>query len=116
MRRMLFAFPVDLLPAVRGSAVARVAAQQKALLARSVVTGGLAADGVRWVDQACAQVLTRLRQTPASTRQLREQLPLLAERLPRPESPAAPPAPVAARVLTVLAATVVTLWCGRPSW
>ena len=105
MRRTLFALPVDLLPAVRASAAARVATQQGALLARSVVAGGLAADGTGWVERACAQVLERLRQAPASTAQLREQLPVLAQRLPRPESPASPPAPVASRVLTVLAAS-----------
>lgn len=55
-------------------------------------------------EQACKQVLQQLSQAPATTRQLRERLPVLAERLPRPESPKAPPAPVAARVLTVLAA------------
>jgi Winged helix DNA-binding domain len=104
MRRTVFAVPLDLLPAVRGSAAARVAGQQSALLARSVVAGGLAADGAAWVGQACEQVLEQLSRAPATTRQLRERLPVLAERLPRPESPKAPPAPVAARVLTVLAA------------
>ncbi|MEJ5945069.1 crosslink repair DNA glycosylase YcaQ family protein [Pseudokineococcus basanitobsidens] len=42
MRRTVFAVPVDLLPAVRTSAAARVAAQQAGLLARGVVAGGLA--------------------------------------------------------------------------
>jgi hypothetical protein len=105
MRRTLFAFQVDLLPAVRGSAAARVAAQQRALLARSVVAGGLATDGAEWVEQACSQVLAQLRQAPATTRQLRDQIPMLTVRLPRPESPKAPPAPVAPRDLTALAAT-----------
>ena len=105
MRRTLFAFPVDLLPAVRASAAARVATQQGALLARSVAAAGLATDGTAWVERACVQVLERVRQAPASTAQLREQLPVLAARLPRPESPASPPAPVASRVLSVLAAS-----------
>jgi len=108
MRRTVFAIPQDLLPAVRGSAAARVATQQQALLARSLVTGGVADDvtaASRWVERACAQVLTRLQASPASTRHLREELPLLALRLPRPEAPTAPPAPIASRVLTVLAAT-----------
>ncbi len=108
MRRTVFAVPRDLLPAVRGSAAARVATQQQALLARSLVTGGVADDvaaASRWVERACAQVLTRLQASSASTRQLREELPLLALRLPRPEAPTAPPAPLASRVLTVLAAT-----------
>jgi hypothetical protein len=104
MRRTVFAVPVDLLPAIRGSAAARVAAQQGALLARSVVAGGLAPDGEAWVEQACSQMLAELRLAPATTRQLREQLPVLTARLPRPETPAAPPSPVASRVLTVLAA------------
>ena len=77
MRRTVFAVPLDLLPAVRGSAAARVAAQQTALLARSVVAGGLAADGAAWVERACTQVLARLHQAPATTRQLRDQLPML---------------------------------------
>ncbi|SDU95110.1 Winged helix DNA-binding domain-containing protein [Microlunatus sagamiharensis] len=105
MRRTLFAFPVDLLPAVRGSAAARVAAQQHGLLARSVVTAGLATDGDAWVERACDLALERLAQEPATTNQLRNQLPMLAVRLPRPENPTSPPAPVAARVLTVLAAS-----------
>lgn len=105
MRRTLFAVPVDLLPAVRGSAAARVAAQQAALLARSVVAGGVARDGAAWVEDACAQVLARLQEGAATTSQLRQRLPVLTERLPRPESPAAAAAPVASRVLTVLAAS-----------
>ena len=135
MRRTLFAVPVDLLPAVRGSAAARVAAQQGALLARSVVAAGITDDGAAWVEMACAQVLTRLLRSPATTSQLRQALPVLEKRLPRPESPKAPPGPVAARVLTVLAATgrvvrgandggwtvsrpvwtPVETWLGRPS-
>ena len=105
MRRTVFAFPVDLLPAVRGSSAARVAAQQSGLLARSVVAAGLATNGDAWVDQACNQALSELAQAPATTSQLREQLPMLTARLLRPENPTAPPAPVAARVLTVLAAS-----------
>lgn len=87
MRRTLFALPLDLLPAVRASAAARVATQQGGLMERSVVAAGLADDGAAWVERACAQVLERLRQGPASTQALRGQLPVLAQRLPRPESP-----------------------------
>ena len=105
MRRTVFAFPVDLLPAVWGSAAARVAAQQHGLLDRTVLAAGLADDGDRWVERACDQILDRLAQGPATTSQLRQELPMLAARLPRPESPASPPAPVAARALTVLAAS-----------
>ncbi|HEY1920830.1 MAG TPA: winged helix DNA-binding domain-containing protein [Streptosporangiaceae bacterium] len=104
MRRTVFAFPRDLLPAVRGSAAARVARQQAAQLARGVVAAGLATDGAAWVDQACADALALLRNTPATTRQLRAQLPALGERLPPPEQAGAAPVPVAPRILTVLAA------------
>lgn len=105
MRRTVFAFPRDVLPAVLGSAAARVAGQQAALLARGVTAAGLAPDGAAWVEQACAQVLGLLQQAPATTRQLRQRLPVLAERLPSPERGAgAAPTPVAPRVLTVLAA------------
>src|ERR1700712_5081004 len=48
MRRTVFAFPRDLLPAVRGSASARVAAQLSARLAKEVETCGLADDGAAW--------------------------------------------------------------------
>lgn len=104
MRRTLFAFPRDLLPAVRGSAAARVAKQQAAQLARSVETGGLATNGTAWVEQVCADVLALLRKSPATTSQLRAQIPALGERLPAPERARAELTPVAPRVLTVLAA------------
>ena len=106
MRRTVFAFPSDLLPAVRGSApAARVAAQQAGLLGRSAVAGGLTDDGDAWVKQTCARVLRLLRRAPATTRELRAQLPVLEERLPRPENRKGAPTPVASRVLTVLAAS-----------
>ncbi|MGH2448319.1 MAG: DNA glycosylase AlkZ-like family protein, partial [Chloroflexota bacterium] len=104
MRRTVFAFPCDLLPAVRGSAAARVAHQQAAHLARDVVAGGLTTDGASWVEHACADVLALLHATPATTRQLRRQLPVLSERLTPTWPAAAAPTPVAPRVLTVLAA------------
>jgi len=60
MRRTLFVFPRDLLPAAWGSASARVAAQLRPRLAKEVEQGGLAPDGAAWVDAACAAVLARL--------------------------------------------------------
>jgi Winged helix DNA-binding domain len=104
MRRTVFAFPRDLLPAVRGSAAARVAKQQAAQLARGVVAGGLTSDGAAWVERVCADVLALLEKTPATTRQLRAQHPVLGERVLPPQRAGATPTPVAPRVLTVLAA------------
>jgi hypothetical protein len=79
MRRTLFVFPRDLLPAAWGSASARVAAQQETLVARDVVRHGIADDGEAWLARARAAVLSRLAdgaEVPAQ--QLREELPELS--------------------------------------
>ena len=49
MRRTLFVFPRDLLPAAWGSASARVAEQERKRIAKDVVLGGLAVDGEEWL-------------------------------------------------------------------
>lgn len=105
MRRTLFAFPRDLVPAVLGSAAARVAVQQAGLLARNAVDSGLTRNGDAWVRRVCSQVLGRLRAGPATTAQLRQELPVLRHRLRAPEHAGATSTPVASRVVTVLAAT-----------
>ncbi len=64
MRRTLFAFPRDLLPAAWGSASARVAAAEGARLAKEVVALGAADDGDAWLDHARALVLDHLRRHP----------------------------------------------------
>jgi len=82
MRRTLFVFPRDLLPAAWGSASARVAAQLRPRLAKEVETGGIAADGAAWVDTACAAVLAHLADgRELSAQAIREQLPELAGRI-----------------------------------
>ncbi|MEE6280923.1 winged helix DNA-binding domain-containing protein [Georgenia sunbinii] len=79
MRRTLFVFPRDLLPATLGSASARVAAEQRRLVARDVERHGVAEDGQAWLDAAAAAVVARLAGgEPLTARQLREQLPELA--------------------------------------
>ena len=60
MRRTLFVFPRELLPAAWGSASARVAAQLRARLARDAESAGLTPDGEAWLDAACEAVLARL--------------------------------------------------------
>jgi hypothetical protein len=105
MRRTVFAFPRDLLPAVLGSAAARTAAQLATRLAKEVEAAGLADDGVAWVARACAAVHERLRGAPATTRQLRDALPELALRLEvAPGTSYGGRFPIAPRVLSVLAA------------
>jgi hypothetical protein len=82
MRRTLFVFPRDLLPAAWGSASARVAAQLRPRLAKEVEAGGLAPDGAAWVDAACAAVLAHLDGgRELSAQELREQVPELEGRI-----------------------------------
>lgn len=79
MRRTLFVVPRDLLPAALGSASARVAAEQRRLVARDAERHGVADDGPAWLEAACAAVLRRLAGAPPmSARELREGLPELA--------------------------------------
>ena len=82
MRRTVFVFPRDLLPAAWGSTCARVAAQIRARLAKDVEVGGIADDGAAWVDRACAAVLARLADgSELSAKSLREELPELEGRI-----------------------------------
>ena len=107
MRRTVFAFPRDLLPAVWGSAAARVAAQQRAQLARDVVKAGIVDDGPGWVELATSDVLALLHERgPMTTLELRAELPALDERLVvSPGKKYGGEFPVAPRVLTTLAAS-----------
>lgn len=105
MRRTVFAFARDLLPAVRGSASARVAAQLAARLAKEVEANGLAEDGAAWVRETGAAVVVRVCERPATTAQLRAALPVLDLRLEMsPDKPWGGEFPIAPRVLSTLAA------------
>ncbi|MFT4218243.1 MAG: winged helix DNA-binding domain-containing protein [Micropruina sp.] len=78
MRRTLFGFPVEILPAVWGSASERVAVQQRAQLSRDLERHGVSDDGAGWIERASAAVLERLAGGEELTaRQLREELPAL---------------------------------------
>lgn len=57
MRRTLFVFPRDLLPAAWGSASARVAASERARMAKDVERAGLSSDGEAWLEASRAAVL-----------------------------------------------------------
>ena len=122
MRRTLFVFPRDLLPAAWGSASARVATALRARLAKEVELSGLAPDGAAWLDAACAAVLARLAdggELDAQT--LREQVPELAGRMGAFNGATASVAP---RVLTQLAVETLLVrgrngghWrTSRPRW
>ncbi len=76
MRRTLFVFPRDLLPAAWGSASHRISGPLRARLAQDIVDGGLAEDGEAWLKAASAAVLDRLGGGEALTAvELREQVP-----------------------------------------
>jgi hypothetical protein len=106
MRRTLFVFPRDLLPAAWGSASARVAATQHTRLVKDVHNAGIADDGEAWVAAACAAVLERLADgSELSAQQLREEIPALSGRIERsPEKSYGGNFPIAPRVLTTLGA------------
>ena len=64
MRRTVFVFPRDLLPAAWGSASARVAGAERRAMARDIVKARIASDGDAWLDHARAAVLDVLAQAP----------------------------------------------------
>jgi hypothetical protein len=103
MRRTLFVFPRDLLPAAWGSASARVADTERKRLAKDVVLAGLAADGDAWLDEARAAVLDQLASDPTglTAMELRERVPEIAVKI----DATAGSAWSAGRVLTHLGAT-----------
>ena len=78
MRRTLFVFPRDLLPAAWGSASARVAAAEERRIAKAIENAGIAPDGQEWLATASACVLEQLAQGPSTTTELRKMLPELA--------------------------------------
>lgn len=106
MRRTLFAFPREVLPAVWGSASARVATEQRRVIARDVERGGVASDGGAWVDRACAAVVERLSDgSTLQAKELREQLPELDGRIDYAlHKTYGGSHPIAPRVLTLLGA------------
>lgn len=126
MRRTLFVFPRDLLAAALGSASARVATEQRRLIARDVEKHGLAPDGAAWLASATAAIRRRLSGSePLSARQLREELPELTGAVAvNPGKKYGGTFQIAPRVLTMLGAEgVVTRgpnagnwWTARPTW
>lgn len=84
MRRTVFAFPRAQLPAVLGSAAARVAGQQERRLAKEVEQTGIATDGAAWTATHLQAVHALLHEQGAlGTAQIREALPALDARLTR---------------------------------
>ena len=126
MRRTLFAFPRDLLPAAWGSASARVATQLRARLVKEVESNGLATDGAAWLASTESEVLGCLReQGPSTTTELRALVPALDGRLEMsPGKKWGGSFPIAPRALGLLAAGGRILrgpndgdwYASRPRW
>ncbi|WP_370246443.1 winged helix DNA-binding domain-containing protein [Nocardioides sp.] len=85
MRRTLFVFPRDLLPAAWGSASARVHGAESRRIALEVGATGLAdrfgGDGAAWLADARSRITAAIAASPdgLTAAQVREQLPDLAE-------------------------------------
>lgn len=82
MRRTLFVVPRELVPVVDGAAARAVAAQERRKLERFVTESGVADDAAAWIEAASTAALEALvERGTASTSELSEAHPLLAERL-----------------------------------
>lgn len=122
MRRTLFVFPRDLLPAAWASASARVAGTERVRLAKDVVAAGLAADGGEWVDRGRAGVLAVLAAAPAglTTTEIRRAVPAIDARIGIPTAEQS----ASTRVLTQLGAAAdivrgtnaASWYTSRPQW
>jgi hypothetical protein len=106
MRRTLFVFPRETLPAAQAGASDRVAEGERRRLARDVERAGLHADGERWLASAGEQVLAALAGgREATSSQLRTEIALLEGSIAYGEGkPWGGQVPIGPRVLTTLSA------------
>jgi Winged helix DNA-binding domain len=106
MRRTLWLVNAADTGLIQAAASDRVAANESRRLAGDVRKAGVASDGERWLDLACAAVLRHLAENgPASSTELRGALPELAGTYdPAPGKRWGGEVPIAPRVLTVLSA------------
>ncbi|HET8960527.1 winged helix DNA-binding domain-containing protein [Nocardioides sp.] len=125
MRRTLFAFPRDLLPAAWGSASARVAEQERRRTAKDAERGGLALDGEAWLKEAREAVLDRLADGSAlSAATIRAEVPALAGKVRIGSGKWSAEVSLAPRVLGLLGAEALVVrgrndghWrVSRPAW
>jgi len=106
MRRTVFAFPRELLPAVWGSASARVAGQQVRRMAKEMEATGVATDGDAWAEEHLALVRRMIEDDgPLTTAQVRLALPTLDARITRGKGQYQVDVAVAASVIVTLAAS-----------
>ncbi|TDD47115.1 winged helix DNA-binding domain-containing protein [Kribbella antibiotica] len=120
MRRTLFVFPRDLLPAALGSASKRVARQQRVGLTKDLLAAGVTTID-KWIDETAAEVLELLADGKArTTSEIRDHVPALG--LMRPSGPGVLPAGPAVMALLsaegrVLRAVNSGHWrLSKPAW
>ena len=101
MRRTLFVFPRELLPAVLPSASARVATTERARMAKDLVSVGITKDGHAWLDRARDEILGLLATVPngLTALEVRQAVPMLDISVVTPTATWGAP-----RVLTLLGA------------
>jgi hypothetical protein len=126
MRRTLWVFPRDVLPDVQAAASARVATTERKRLIADVEKAGLFANGTKWLDDACKQVLDALADgRELTSSELRGELPILEGSITYGEGRKwGGEAPIGPRVLTVLSASGLVVrasndggWTiSRPRW
>ena len=124
MRRTVFAFPRELLPAVWGSASARVAEQQVRRMATEMEKAGVTADGAGWVREHLELVRRMIDDGPATTAEVRAALPALDARVTRGAGHYQADVAVASSVIVTLAASGAVVrgenaggWkTSRPRW
>ena len=107
MRRTLFVFPRDLLPAAWGSASERVTKQLRPRLVKELEAAGIAKRGDAWLGRTFDEVLRTLTEDgAATTAELRERIPDLGIRIElAPGKKYGGEFPIAPRVLGTLGAT-----------
>ncbi|MBJ7519226.1 MAG: AlkZ family DNA glycosylase [Solirubrobacteraceae bacterium] len=105
MRRTLFVFPRETIPAAVAGPSARVALAERKRLIKDVEASGVHADGATWLAAAGDAVLELLADGRAHTStELREVLPAIGGKVTSGTGKWAATIPVAPRVLTVLSA------------
>jgi hypothetical protein len=106
MRRTVFAFPRELLPAVWGSASARVAGQQLRRMAQEMEASGVASDGEAWAKKHVTLVRRMIEEDgPLTTAEVRAALPALDARVTRGKGRYQADVALAASVIVTLAAS-----------
>lgn len=126
MRRTLFVFPAELLPAVLGSASARVARSERRRVLGDVEADGRTDDPDAWLEDVRGALRAQLADGGAMTStELREAVPELAGTVVvAPGTTYGGPVPLGPRVLTVLGAEGLVVrgpntshWrVSRPAW